>query len=352
MEGNDLTAPERQILVVGGAGYIGSVLARELLAAGHRVRVLDSLLYGNGASIAALVEHPGFSFARGDVRSADQVSAALEGIDEVVMLAALVGDPVCKGNPELAEETNLGGARNVLDASAEAGVKRLVFASTCSNYGMRTDEPAREEDDLHPLSLYAETKVEMEGEVLARAGSAPFVPTVLRVATAFGISPRMRFDLTISEFTRELALGHELEVYDADTWRPYCHIADTSAAIAMVLEAPEEDVSGEVFNVGSAEGNFTKRMVVDTALAAMGGDGEVSFTEGGVDARNYRVDFSKISERLGFTAGRSVADSVERLVDAIRAGMFLAVEAKPLYYLNYELNSSAAGEGEGGGDAG
>jgi nucleoside-diphosphate-sugar epimerase len=349
-----MPAQDRQTLVVGGAGYIGSVLARELLAAGHRVRVLDSLLYDNGASIAALVEDPRFEFLHGDVRSTDDVAAATEGIDDVVILAALVGDPVCKGNPELAREVNLGGARNVLDASAEAGVKRMVFASTCSNYGLRTDEPATETDELHPLSLYAETKVEMEGEVLSRAGDAPYVPTVLRVATAFGISPRMRFDLTISEFTRSLAMGEELEVYDADTWRPYCHINDTSAAILTVLGADADAVEGEVFNVGGEDGNYTKRMVVETALDAMGGEGEVKFTEGGVDARNYRVSFEKIRERLGFEPKHSVPGSVRSLVGAIRAGMFSDVESRPLYHLNYELTTAraAAGEGEGGGDAG
>jgi nucleoside-diphosphate-sugar epimerase len=319
------------------------------------VRVLDSLLYDNGASISALVEHPRFSFLHGDVRSRDDLNSALEGVGEVVLLAALVGDPVCKGNPQLAEETNLAGARNALDASADAGVGRFVFASTCSNYGLRTDEPASEEDELKPLSLYAETKVQMEGEVLERAGSAPYVPTVLRVATAFGISPRMRFDLTISEFTRELALGNELEVYDADTWRPYCHVNDTSRAIMTTLEADADAVGGEVFNVGSEAGNHTKRMVVDTALAAMGGEGKVKFTEGGVDARNYRVAFTKIEERLGFRAEHGVPESVEALVGAIRAGMFPAPLRNPLYHLNYELATKepiAAGEGEGGGDAG
>ncbi len=348
-------APQRQILVVGGAGYIGSVLTRELLAAGHAVRVLDSLLYGNGASLAAVAEHPSFGFLRGDVRSPEDVRRALDDVGEVVLLAALVGDPVCKANPELAEETNVGGARVLLEAAAEAGVERFVFASTCSNYGLRGDEPAREQDELHPLSLYAETKVQMEREVLAAAADAPFEATVLRVATAYGISPRMRFDLTISEFTRELALGRTLEVYDADTWRPYCHIADTSTAISLVLESAPELVAGEVFNVGGEEGNYTKRMVVDTALGALGGEGEVAFTEGGADARNYRVDFSKISETLGFHPRHSVPDSVARLASAIRAGMFPSVESNPLFHLNYELAQGgpvAAAEGEGGGDAG
>jgi nucleoside-diphosphate-sugar epimerase len=343
-------ARQRQILVVGGAGYIGSVLTPHLLEAGHRVRVFDSLLYGNGRSLAGVAEDPGFDFVNGDVRSRDQLVSALEGITDVVMLAALVGDPVCKGNPELATETNLGGARNVLSACQDAAVDRVVFASTCSNYGLRTDaEPATEADELHPLSLYAETKVQMEQEILG--GDFSFSPTVLRVATAFGISPRMRFDLTVSEFTRELAVGNTLEVYDADTWRPYCHIEDTSAAIATVLDAPREAVEGEVFNVGSDEGNQTKRSILTAVLDALDGDGEVVWAEGGADARNYRVSFAKVSERLGFAARHTVAGSIAKLVEAVRSGMFADVEAHPLYYRNYEL-APALGEGRGGGDAG
>jgi nucleoside-diphosphate-sugar epimerase len=349
-----------RVLVVGGAGYIGSALVRELLVAGREVRVLDSLLYGNGASLASVAEHRRFSFMRGDVRSRQDLEAAVEGVEAVVLLAALVGDPVCKRNPELARETNLQGARNVLEAGAEGGVGRLIFASTCSNYGLRPDgRPAAEEDELRPLSLYAETKVEIEREILERAGEWPFDPTVLRVATAYGVSPRMRFDLTVSEFARELALGNGLEVYDPDTWRPYCHVADISAAIISVLGAPTQSVAGEVFNVGGDEGNHTKRSIVEAVLDALGGDGEVVWTEGGDDARNYRVSFAKIRERLGFAPRHTVRGSIGDLVDAIRDGRFGDVEERPLYYRNFELTDSAsapsavaAGEGEGGGDAG
>ena len=341
----------RQILIVGGAGYIGSVLTRQLLAAGHAVRVFDSLLYGNGASLAGAAEEPGFSFMRGDVRSPEQVAQAIDSVTDVVHLAALVGDPVCKRNAELATETNLEGARQVLAASAAETVERFVFASTCSNYGLRPDgEPATEEDDLHPLSLYAETKVEMERELLGK--ERPFAATVLRVATAFGLSPRMRFDLTVSEFTRELAIGNALEIYDADTWRPYCHIADTSAAIGTVLDAPRNAVDGEVFNVGGDEGNRTKRSILEAVQAAISGEGEIVWSEGGADARNYRVSFAKVRERLGFTPEHTVEDSVTRLVAAIRAGMFEDVDRRPLYYRNYELAPVAVGEGRGGGDAG
>jgi nucleoside-diphosphate-sugar epimerase len=350
-------ANDRHVLVAGGAGYIGSVLCRELLAGGRRVRVLDSLLYGNEGSLDG-VEDERFSFVRGDVRSKQDVDAALDGITDVVLLASLVGDPVCKANTKLAREVNLGGARTVLEAADSAAVERLVFASTCSNYGLRTEEdPAVEDDELHPLSLYAETKVEMEREILDRAGKWGFAPTILRLATAFGLSPRMRFDLTVSEFTRELALGNALEVYDPDTWRPYCHVEDISTAIAATLEAPADRVSGEVFNVGGDDGNYTKRMIVEAALDAIEGEGEVVWTEGGDDARNYRVSFAKIRERLGFEPRHTVPGSIEELVSALRNGRFEDVEERPLYYRNYELaaatkTAAGPGEGEGGGDAG
>jgi nucleoside-diphosphate-sugar epimerase len=345
---------QRSILVIGGAGYIGSVLTRELLAVGHRVTVLDSLLYGNGGSLAAVAEHNGFSFVRGDVRSPEDIHSALGGITDVILLAALVGDPVCKRNPQLARETNLGGARNVLEACDESAIERLVFASTCSNYGLRDDdEPAAEEDELNPLSLYASTKVEMEHEILQRAEKSSVAPTILRISTAFGVSPRMRFDLTVSEFTRELALGRELEVYDADTWRPYCHVADISRAIIAVLGAPTDAVAGEVFNVGGDDGNHTKRSIVQETLAALGGEGRVIWSKGGADPRNYHVSFAKIRERLGFVPDRTVAGSIERLIEMVRAGIFADVESRALYYGNLELPTpAAAGEGRGGGDSG
>jgi nucleoside-diphosphate-sugar epimerase len=347
---------ERRVLVPGGAGYIGSVLTPTLLAAGYGVRVFDSLLYGNTGTLAGVLEADGFDFVQGDVRSAEQVRSAMEGVTDVVLLAALVGDPVCKKNPDLASQTNLDGARNVIAASADADVGRLIFASTCSNYGLREDDtPAVEGDELKPLSLYAETKVEMEHELLG-GNSLPFSPTVLRVATAYGTSPRMRFDLTVSEFTRALTLKQELEVYDADTWRPYCHVADISAAILRVLGAPEDDVRGEVFNVGGEESNHTKRSIVTAALEALerrGEKGSVIWAEGGADARNYRVSFDKIADRLGFEPRHTVPGSIDRLVDAISSGMFADVEDRSLAYRNYELTSElTGGEGTGGGDAG
>ena len=221
------------VLVVGGAGYVGNVLVRLLLAEGYRVRVLDALLFDHGDAIAPVFDHPRFSFLRGDIRDAGAVEQALEGVTDVVHLASLVGDPISRKYPELAREVGEDASFRLLEQLAGRGIGRFVFTSTCSNYGLReSSEPATEESELAPLSIYAETKVAFERFLLEQRDQWDFSPTVLRIATAYGLSARMRFDLTISEFARTLATGAELVVYDADTWRPYCHVADISKAIS------------------------------------------------------------------------------------------------------------------------
>ena len=331
----------RQLLVVGGAGYIGNVIVRRLLRQGHRVRVLDSLLFDQGSAMAGVFEEPGFDFVRGDLRDEATVRDALEGVSDVVLLAALVGDPISKAYPDLSRDVNEG-CKRLMDL-ADGSVERFIFTSTCSNYGLReSDEPATEEAELAPLSLYAEMKVDFERHVLGRDDWS-LCPTVLRIATAYGLSQRMRFDLTISEFTRTLAIGEELVVYDADTWRPYCHVADISAAIEMVLGAPEEKVRGEVFNVGHGDENYTKRMVVDAVQERLGNAGQVTFTEGGKDPRNYRVAFDKIRERLSFEPRHRVPETVGQLIHAINAGAFSDVEERPNFYGNREVTAGAEG---------
>jgi len=349
---------DRQVLVVGGAGYVGSALTRHLLrTTGARVRVLDSLIYGHGMSLAGFSDDERFSFVRGDVRSDVDVALAMEGVTDVVLLAALVGDPVCKRNPEVAPAVNVEGAMRVASAAAEGTPKRFVFASTCSNYGLRdeTDPPAVETDELKPLSIYAENKVEVESRLLGDPLDG-MDATVMRVSTAYGMSQRMRFDLTVSEFTRELTLGNELDVYDADTWRPYAHVDDIAEGIRTALEAPAEAVAGEVFNLGGDDGNYTKRMIVEAALEALDGEGTVRWVEGGVDARNYRVSFDKIKDVLGFEATRTVPGAIANLAAAIRSGVFDAVTDANLQstdlYSNANYAAPTQGEGSGGGDAG
>ncbi len=328
----------RRVLVIGGGGYIGNVLVRQLLDAGSGVAVLDSLQFEQGCALAGLWENERFGFTRGDLRDGAALEMALEGVTDVVLLAAIVGDPAASKYPELAQKVNVDGAKAVFEALRGRGIDRFVFTSTCSNYGLRSsDELATENSELAPVSLYAEHKVEFEKFVLGTGADADFCPTILRIATAYGLSPRMRFDLTISEFTRTLATGQELLVYDADTWRPYCHVRDISSAIIRVLGSDAADVRGEVFNVGHSDENYTKRMIVEAVLENLDGTPAVRFEEGGRDPRNYRVSFEKIADRLGFEARFTVPASIANLVRAVQAGVFDDVEERPYYYADHTI---------------
>ena len=330
---------DRTVLVIGGAGYIGSVLVRDLLRRGYRVRVIDNLLYGHGSSLADLAEEPGFSFIRGDFCDNGVVDRSLRGVTDVVLLAALVGDPICRKYPELATRTNREGPAALFDLLHGRRIGKFIFASTCSNYGeMDDDGSADEERELKPLSLYAETKVHFENHIIRNAPRVDFCPVILRLSTAFGISRRMRFDLTVSEFTRALALRRELCVYDEDTWRPYCHVSDIAEAMLRVIESPSETVRGRVFNVGSRENNYTKKMLVDAVLAAVGG-GTVRYQKGGADRRNYRVSFDAIQSRLGYRARFRIEDSVRALAAAIRNGLFDDVDSRKNFYGNHSIEA-------------
>jgi nucleoside-diphosphate-sugar epimerase len=226
-----------KVLVTGGAGYIGSTLVPLLLRQGHQVRVFDSLRYG-GRSMMGFWGHPRFEFLNGDLCDPRAVGEAVQGVEAVVHLAAIVGDPACAREPDLARQVNVNGSLFLLEKSMQAGVVRFVFASTCSNYGRMADpsQYADETWELRPLSLYAETKVAVEESVFDLS-RADFTATVLRFATVYGVSPRMRFDLTVNEFTLEMVAGRRLVVFGQDFWRPYVHVGDVAQA---QIKVPEE----------------------------------------------------------------------------------------------------------------
>lgn len=330
---------QRTVLLVGGAGYIGTVLAWHLLEQGYQVRVLDALIYGHHHAVAPFLGHPRFGFVRGDLCDEATVVASLDGVTDVVLLAGLVGDPVTKKFPDAARAVNEEGYLRLVPLLRARGLRNVVFASTCSNYGrIPNDRAAGEDHVLMPLSLYARTKVATESLFLTPNPAVDYVPTVLRFATAFGLSPRMRFDLTVNEFTRLMYLGEELVVYDADTWRPYCHVQDFARLIRMVLEAPVDAVAFEVFNAGGDANNFTKRMLVD-AIRERLPSAPVRFQEHGEDPRNYRVDFTRVRERLGFEPAYTVRHGIRELVEALDAGFFRVTG--PVYG-NYQLVSKGA----------
>lgn len=320
-----------RILVTGGAGYVGSTLVPRLLARGHAVRVLDLLRHG-GESLLPVWSHPAFELRRGDVRDAATVADALAGMDGVVHLAAIVGDPACAREPDVALATNLEASLALLAAARRACVSRFVFASTCSNYGRMADPEAlvNEDSDLRPVSLYAETKVAVEQEMLAAAATDDgLCATPLRLATVFGVSPRMRFDLTVNEFAMELAMQHRLVVFGERFWRPYVHVRDVARAIESVLESPRARVAGRVFNVGATEENYRKQEIVELVRGEVPG-AEVEYVHRDEDPRDYRVSFERINRELGFFPSRSVADGIHEVVQLVRTGLLQDV-ASPRY---------------------
>lgn len=312
---------EKTTLVSGGSGYIGALLVDELQKAGHRVRVLDSLLHGQ-EDIAAEQEQAGVTVIRGDVRDQDARAQALAGADALVHLAAIVGDPACARDPKVSDEVNVQATRALVADAQAAGLQRLVFASTCSNYGRMADPavPITEEGELRPVSLYAEQKVGMEQAILNGAGGG-MQTSCLRFATVYGVGRRMRFDLTVNEFTRELWADRELEVFGEQFWRPYIHVRDAARAVRTVLDAPAEQVAGKVFNAGRSGENYRKLDLVEE-IGRQIDRGKVSYVHRDEDPRDYKVSFDKIRAELGFETLMTVPDGIAEVIAALDAGDF------------------------------
>jgi nucleoside-diphosphate-sugar epimerase len=312
------------VAVTGGAGYVGALVVDELLASGRDVRVLDVLLHGQ-EDVARELSERGVELVRGDIRDRDARRRALEGAEAIVHLAAIVGDPACARDPELSNEVNVEGSRALVADARELGVERLVFASTCSNYGRMADPtvPIDESGELRPVSLYAEQKVGIEKALLesANGNGGGLRPTCLRFATVYGVGERMRFDLTVNEFTRDLWADRRLEVFGERFWRPYIHVRDAARAVRTVLDAPAEAVAGQVFNAGHSDENYRKLDLVGLITERLG-RGEVEYVHRDEDPRDYKVSFEKIRAQLGFEPENRVPDGIDEIVAALEQHRF------------------------------
>jgi len=327
------------ILVTGGAGYVGSGLLRELLSMGYQVTCVDNLMFG-GESLLDIWHNENFKFIKCDINDWKAFSEILSNnkIDAVIHLAAIVGDPACKMQSKLAEQTNWESTKWLLDKCREIGIPKFLFASTCSNYGKMDDPESYVDEDsiLAPVSLYAELKVRFEKYMLDEIGKdSNFSPTSLRFSTVYGLSPRMRFDLTVNEFTKDLSLGKELIIFGEQFWRPYCHVKDFSNAFITVLRSPTEKVAYNVFNVGDTSENYTKQMLIDEIKKVIP-DSIIKYIEKNEDPRNYRVNSDKIKRELGFKITMRVPDGIKEVKRIVQENIIQDPEDQRYYNIPHE----------------
>ncbi|MEF8855773.1 MAG: NAD(P)-dependent oxidoreductase [Haloarculaceae archaeon] len=304
------------VLVTGGAGYIGSHIVDQLLENGHDVRVLDSLLFGSGA-LEPFEDDPNLSVQEGDIRHLEDLSSALVGRDAVVHMAGIVGDPACSINEQATQSVNIESTKALIETCKLHDIERLVFASTCSVYGASELMELNEGSVLNPLSLYAKSKIDAE-EIILQSTHDQFsnpneiTPTILRLGTIFGWSRRMRFDLVVNLLTAKAVLEGDIPVYGGDQYRPLVHCSDAARAFVEVLEAPAETVDREIFNVGDDDLNHQIK-AVGRIVEENVPDAEVRFVEHKEDDRTYRVSFDKITYNLGWEAEYDIADGVREI---------------------------------------
>ena len=305
----------KTVLVIGGAGYIGSALLPKLLAEGFRVRVLDLFLYGSD-SIADTLRDPHVEIIRADFRRVDGLVEAMEGVDHVVHLGGIVGDPACAIDEGLTIDVNLAATRLIAEVAKGHGVKHFVFASTCSVYGA-SEEVLTENAALNPLSLYAQSKMASE-QVLLGMADHRFTPVIVRFGTIYGLSGRTRFDLVVNLLAAKAVFDGRITIFGGDQWRPFLHVDDAALAVAQLLQLPPGR-GAEIFNVGSNRENYTIRQVGEIVNKVVP---EATLVQDGADRdrRNYRVSFSKIQLMAGFQPQWTVEKGVRQVVGAIRAG--------------------------------
>lgn len=317
----------KKILVIGGSGYIGRVLIEDLIKAKNQVVNVDLKIYPD-QQIDLINKEKNENFIKLDLRNIIELRKQIKLVDSVIILAGLVGEFITKKYLNLSNSINEKGIIDLIDeCENHDNIENVIFVSTCSNYGITKNQALlTEEHELKPLSPYAKAKVKIEQHILNKK-SQSYSATILRFATAFGYSPRMRFDLTINHFCYSMFKNNLIEVYDPNTWRPYCHVKDFSRFIIKILDFDKREVDKKVFNVGSDINNFSKKAIVDLILKKLPNT-KVILKKGGVDKRDYKVSFNKIKKELNFETKYSVEDGIEEVLNVLKNEKFNFLKEK------------------------
>lgn len=328
-------APVRRVLVIGGAGYVGSALVRQLLDRGFSVRVLDLLLYGDQA-MRELRSHPHFEFVQGDFRNVEVVVRAMQDVDAVAHLGAIVGDPAGDLEPQVTLEINVAATRLIAEVARGVGVRRLVFTSTCSVYGAG-DGLLDERSPVNAISLYAKSKLDSE-TILLRMTDGFFSPVILRLGTLYGLSYRPRFDLVANLLAAQAVLEHRITIVDGDQWRPFVHVEDAARAVLRCLEVPATLIAGQIFNVGATSENYQLKDIAAAITALVPGT-EVRTMENRGERRNYRVSCDKIARILAYRPSWTLREGITEIKSAVERGEIRDYAASE--YSNYKFLSQA-----------
>ena len=322
-----LVRPINRVLVTGGAGYVGAALVPKLLDAGYKVKVLDLFIYGE-RPLDAVKESSGLELVRGDIRDRSLLERVMPGCDAVIHLACISNDPSFELDPDLGKSINYDAFAPMVDIAKDSGVRRFVYASSSSVYGLREEENVNEDLPLMPLTDYSKYKALCE-EVLISKREPGFVPVILRPATVCGYSPRMRLDLIVNILTNHAVNNREIRVFGGEQKRPNIHIGDVTDLYVKSLEWADEDIDGQVFNAG-----YDNHTVMETAEIVRSGVGEdVSVTVVPTnDNRSYHISSEKIRHQLGFVPERNISDAVSDMVGAFSAGRIPDAMEDPRYY--------------------
>jgi len=307
-----------KVIIFGGAGYLGGVLSSRLLDEGHQVTVFDNLRFGRTA-VDPLEKNPAYKLIVGDIRDISAVSSAIKGQEAVLLLAALVGEAACDKDPDETVAINYLATMNVAKCAAYYGIRRFIFTSTDSCYGAQENVFLTEDSPLAPISLYAELKAKVEEELFSQNFPTDFKPTILRLATLYGLAPRMRFDLVINLLTREALVGSGAKIFSGEQWRPLVHVRDAAKAFALALTAAEENVAGRVFNVGSNGQNIQFKDLAGLIFGILP-EARIETIPQPPDLRDYHVCFDRISHDLGFNPDYTVAQGIVEIKEALLDG--------------------------------
>ena len=306
----------KRVLVTGGGGYIGSSMVRYLLICGYKVTVLDNLSMGSDG-VMCFLGYPSYTFLKGDIREVAIVKEALNNVDYVIHLAAIVGEPACSKFPNDAKSINIEGTKILFDESIKSGVERFIFFSTCSSYGVQdTNTMANEKTDLNPVSLYAETKIEME-DYLIQNSNSQMSYTIMRPSTVHGVSPRMRFDLIVNHFVKDAFLNKKLDIFGRNLWRPIMWVGEAGRAVEKVLKSDLKIIHNQIYNLGNTSNNYRKSQIAEIIKSKFIPELEIKYEGEEEDLRSYKVDFSKIESELGFDLQKTLEQAIFELISLI-----------------------------------